>query len=56
MWQEIIVGLIVLAAIIFVVIRVWKSFTAARRGDVCASCDCSACAEKGVSGEQCGLE
>ena len=54
MWQQIIVGLIVVAAVLFVAIRFWKSMTAAKRSDVCCSCGCSDCGEATNSGEQCG--
>jgi hypothetical protein len=56
MWQEIIVGLIIVAAILFIGIRFWKSVTAAKSGDVCCSCGCSDCGEATSSRERCGRE
>jgi hypothetical protein len=56
MWQQIIVALILLAALLFIGIRFWKSMTAAKTGDVCCSCGCSNCAENRASREQCQPE
>lgn len=56
MWQEIIVGLVIAAAALFMGIRFWKSMTAARRGDVCDSCGCSSCTGASASGEPCHPE
>ncbi len=53
MWQQIIVALILGAALLFIGIRFWKSMTAAKTGDVCSSCGCSNCAENTASREQC---
>ena len=53
MWQQIIVALILVAALLFIGIRFWKSLTAAKTGDVCSSCGCSSCAENSASREQC---
>jgi hypothetical protein len=56
MWQEIIVGLIIVAALLFIGIRFWKSMKAAKGSDVCCACGCSDCGEATTSGEQCRRE
>jgi hypothetical protein len=56
MWQQIIVGLIIAAAILFIGIRFWKSVTAAKSGEVCCSCGCSDCGEATSSRERCDRE
>ena len=52
MWQEIIVGLIIVAALFFIGVRFWKSMTASKSGGVCCSCGCSDCGEAKASCEQ----
>jgi hypothetical protein len=45
MWQEIAVGLLVVASVFFIGKRFWNSFRAARTGSADCGCGCSACAQ-----------
>lgn len=54
MWQEIVVGVIVVIAAIFVARRIWKSFSGLKSGstDSCG-CGCSNCSSGSPSSPDC---
>jgi hypothetical protein len=52
MWQEVAVGLLVAASVLFIGKRFWNSFKGVRTGSTNCGCGCSAC-EQGASSPDC---
>ena len=53
MWQEIIVGILVVASALFIGKRIWKSFKRAGAGNSDCGCGCSNCSLGGDSTTDC---
>ncbi|MBI4963818.1 MAG: FeoB-associated Cys-rich membrane protein [Desulfomonile tiedjei] len=53
MWQEIIVGLLVIAAALFIGKRFWKNFKGAGTPGSDCGCGCSGCSQGGEPNAEC---